>query len=141
MMRIIDCLVMHCSDSPDSADVDVNEIRRWHTDKPPQGRGWDDVGYHYVIRRSGTIEAGRMESVVGAHAEGFNSHSIGICWVGKDAQSEAQHASMIRLLRDLMARYKLMPTRVFGHCELNHGKTCPNLDLGALRAELIPTAA
>lgn len=136
-MRTIDALVVHCSDSPDElGHVDVNEIRRWHTDPPPLGRGWDDIGYHYVIKRDGTIETGRMESVVGAHAEGYNARTVGVCWVGRHEPSPEQRAAMLRLLRDLMSRYKVSTARVFGHCELNPQKTCPNIDLTELRSAL-----
>lgn len=132
-MRVIDRLVVHCSDSPDTqADIDVNEIRRWHV----VGNGWKDVGYHYVIRRDGTIEAGRMESVVGAHVESFNADSLGICWVGRHHMTGEQHAALLKLLRELMERYKLGISCVFGHKELDPKKTCPNLDMAKLRKEL-----
>lgn len=41
--------------------------------------GWAGIGYHFVIRKDGTIERGRPLSVVGAHAQGDNLHTIGIC--------------------------------------------------------------
>ena len=44
--------------------------------------GWAGIGYHFVIRKDGTIERGRPLSVVGAHAQGDNLHTIGICMAG-----------------------------------------------------------
>jgi hypothetical protein len=55
----------------------VERIRKWHLD-----RGWDDIGYHYVILRDGTIEHGRDIKYKGAHAKGSNSDSIGVCLIG-----------------------------------------------------------
>jgi N-acetylmuramoyl-L-alanine amidase len=72
-----DLLVVHCAATKASMDIGAKEIRRWHKD-----RGWDDIGYHYVIRRNGDVEIGRPENAVGAHVAGKNSTSVGICLVG-----------------------------------------------------------
>ncbi len=131
MSRVVDCIVVHCSDSPDAMDIGRVEIDQWHKE-----RGWHGIGYHYVVRRNGTIEVGRQESEEGAHALGYNAHSLGVVWVGRETQGEAQRSAMLTVLRELMSRYKVGPHRVFGHCELNPGRTCPNLDMGELRTEL-----
>jgi N-acetylmuramoyl-L-alanine amidase len=72
--RKIDLLVVHCSATVATADIGAAVIRDWH-----KQRGFKDIGYHYVIRRDGKIERGRPEQQVGAHVQGFNAHSIGIC--------------------------------------------------------------
>ncbi len=76
-MRRITQIILHCSATHPGMDIGVAEIRKWHMDK-----GWRDVGYHYVIRRSGLVENGRPLSEQGAHCEGQNANSIGICIVG-----------------------------------------------------------
>jgi N-acetylmuramoyl-L-alanine amidase len=131
-VRKIDAIVVHCSDSPDVMDVGASVIRKWHTDPP---RSWDDIGYHYVIRRSGEIECGRMESVVGAHAKGMNIASLGVCWVGKDKPSDEQYAALVKLVCELRRRYSVPIHRVYGHNEADpqSGKTCPNLNMIKLR--------
>lgn len=135
--RPIDCIVVHCSDSPDDrSSVDVREIRKWHTELPPKGNGWTDVGYHYVVRRDGEIEVGRMESAVGAHAPGYNKNSIGVVWVGKVEPSKEQRATLVKLVRELMQRYAVGPHRVFGHKELNPGRDCPVIDMVKFREEI-----
>ena len=53
------------------------DIDRWHRE-----RGWLKIGYHYVIKRDGTVETGRELEEVGAHAKGHNAISVGICMVG-----------------------------------------------------------
>jgi hypothetical protein len=65
--RTIRKIVWHCSATPEGRDVSSDEIRRWHTDPPPAGRGWRAIGYHYVIRLDSSIEPGREEHEVGAH--------------------------------------------------------------------------
>ena len=54
-------------------DIGVDDIRTWHV----RDNGWDDVGYHHVIKRDGTVEKGREHDVIGAHAKGMNTNSLG----------------------------------------------------------------
>lgn len=137
-------VVVHCSDSPDNVDIGVAEIRVWHTAPKPQGRGWKDVGYHYVVRRSGKVEVGRFENgdsvlegrEIGAHVKGHNSDALGVCWVGKTKPTDAQRHALVALLKGLCLAHGLEAKDVFGHCELDAGKTCPNLDMRALRVEV-----
>jgi N-acetylmuramoyl-L-alanine amidase len=63
-------------------DIGAEEIRAWHTDPKPQGNGWSDIGYHFVIRRSGAIEPGRPVENIGTHVRGHNSNSVAVCLVG-----------------------------------------------------------
>lgn len=70
-------LVIHCSATRAIQDIGAKEIRSWH-----KGQGWTDIGYHYVIRRSGKVEPGRARDAVGAHVGGHNSNTLGICMVG-----------------------------------------------------------
>ena len=55
--------VVHCADTPAEMDIGAAEIRKWHT----EDNGWDDIGYHYVIRRDGILENGRDTKMQGAH--------------------------------------------------------------------------
>ena len=79
-----------------SHDVSIDEIRRWHVD----GNGWDDVGYHYLIRADGTVETGRTAGTFGAHARGRN-HYYGIALTGYDAFTAEQLESLLNLLEFL----------------------------------------
>ena len=140
-MRNIKYIIVHCSDSPDNRDsVDAAEIRRWHTSPP---RNWRDIGYHYVIKRDGTVEHGRQEEVVGAHCEGYNQNSIGICLVGGvygDGRpnntndighySPAQIKSLHHLCLQIKQRHP--QAQVEGHRHFNSDKTCPNFDVQLL---------
>lgn len=130
--RKINMLVIHCSWTPPEMDIGTSTIRRWH-----RANGWLDIGYHYVIKRDGTVENGRPAHQQGAHARGYNRHSLGICLIGgKGADgndernfTEAQYKS----LRELIARLKdEHPIEdIVGHCDLDDNKTCPTFDVGA----------
>ena len=66
-------IVIHHTGSVKDMDADARQIHDWHLNQ-----GWAGIGYHFVIRKDGTIERGRPEWAVGSHAQGHNSNSIGI---------------------------------------------------------------
>ena len=137
-MRTIDKIVVHCSATPDYMDIGAGTIRQWHTDPSPKGNGWSDIGYHYVVRRNGEIEKGRPDRIAGAHARGANATSIGICWVGQNQLGDNQEKSLISLIHYIMGKYNVSIENVLGHREaVKTDKTCPNLNMDRLRAELI----
>ena len=95
-------IVLHHSAST-AGNVGAAEIHRWHQD-----RGWNGIGYHYVIRRSGDVERGRPVQAQGAHVRGQNAESIGICLTGDfriQGPSPQQIRSAQRLLRELMRAF------------------------------------
>ena len=120
-------VVIHCSAVRPDQLSSVAQIDSWHRE-----RGFKfGVGYHYVIRRDGSIEAGRPEWMVGAHCVNHNKYSIGVCYEGgldargqpADTRTAAQKATLRQLLTDLHRRY---PRAVIvGHHDLNHQKECP----------------
>lgn len=120
-MRKINKHIIHCADTPDDMDIGVAEIREWHLE-----RGWSDIGYHFVIRRDGTVEAGRSIDKMGAHAKGHNRNSIGTCLVGRDSFTHAQYESLRTIDNFLRKAYNV---ETVGHCELTIGKTCPNISI------------
>lgn len=128
-MRKINKIIVHCADTPEGRDVRAEDIKLWHTKE----RGWNDIGYHYVIDLDGTIEPGRPIEVVGAHCTGHNADSIGICYVGgcdakmqpKDTRTEEQKASLITLLKYLVAKYP--GVKIYGHRDFS-SKACPSFD-------------
>ena len=84
--------VLHHTASP---DVSVKEIDRWHKE-----RGWDGIGYHFVIRADGSVEAGRPLNKAGAHAKGRNNW-VGIALTGYDTFTDAQIKSLNALIKKL----------------------------------------
>lgn len=126
-MRQIHFVIIHCADTPADMDIGAEEIRRWHVD----GNGWSDIGYHHVIRRDGSVEPGRDERRIGAHAYGRNEDSIGVCMVGGKPDcnfTAAQWSALENLVRELLNRYS--SAQVIGHRDVS-GKTCPNFDAKA----------
>ena len=138
-MRKIDKIIVHCTDSDDSLDIGFREVNQWHKE-----RGWlspsgISCGYHYIVRRDGRIESGRPEDEVGAHCKGENSHSIGISWVGRKQFGSGQYEGLLNKLRDICDRYDIGVEQVYGHFEFDSHKTCPNLSMPHVRAELLFT--
>ena len=76
-MRRIDTIIVHCTATKAMRHFNVNDVRRWHIQ-----RGFNDIGYHYLVLVDGTIQTGRPLSIAGAHCQGHNAHSIGVCYVG-----------------------------------------------------------
>jgi N-acetylmuramoyl-L-alanine amidase len=114
-------IVIHCSATRVTQDIGVAEIRKMHL-----ARGFADIGYNLVIRRNGVVETGRGQDAVGAHVEGYNSRSCGICLVGgvgpdgKKAENNftpEQFTALRQLLRKLKKDY---PTAsIVGHRDLS----------------------
>lgn len=87
----------------EASKASVEDINRWHLE-----RGWTGIGYHYYIRKDGKVYRGRPEWALGAHAQGANDYSIGICCEGSymtETMPAAQLASLKALIRDIMQRY------------------------------------
>lgn len=120
---------VHCSATKAGQDVGVREIRQWHKEQ-----GWLDVGYHFIIRRDGTVEEGRDINAVGSHVKGYNSTSVGVCLVGginDKAQHEAnftpqQMEALRSLLLTLLAKYE--GAELMAHHDVAP-KACPSFDL------------
>lgn len=83
-----------------SHDVSAKEIDRWHKEK-----GWDGIGYHFVIRSNGDIEVGRSLKKWGAHAKGYRNGYVGIVLTGYDVFTDLQISSLEKLLGDLNIHY------------------------------------
>jgi len=147
-MREIDLIVVHCSATPPSMDIGAAEIRKWHTDPKPVGRGWSDIGYQSVIRRNGVLEHGRDMRRIGAHVHGYNTNSIGICVVGGinesgDPENNFEPPQMATLRAYLQTLLEIFPNaQLLGHRDLspdlNHDgvieenewmKACPSFDV------------
>lgn len=136
-MRKITKIIIHCSATPPDMDIGAEEIRRWHT----EGNGWSDIGYHYVIRRDGTVEPGRPVAKQGAHCAARNGNvaSIGICMVGgvkrdgkrlvvEDNFTRPQWLALRKLVRELQGEFPAIDT-ILGHRDLDPGKACPSFSV------------
>jgi N-acetyl-anhydromuramyl-L-alanine amidase AmpD len=141
-------VVIHCSGS---SFGNVKLITDWH-----KARGWRTVGYHYVIGNGyptttkqfvpasdGLLEKGRLvdnddfieSPEVGAHVEGHNVESIGICLVGNGKYTKKQLVTLVKLLEELLQIHKAVVCvdSIVGHYELNPEKTCPIINMKKFR--------
>jgi N-acetyl-anhydromuramyl-L-alanine amidase AmpD len=126
-----DTIVIHCAATRPHMDIGVEEIRKWHKE-----RGFEDIGYHYVIKRSGIVERGRDDSFQGAHAIAVNDTSVGICLVGgvdDDLQwqnnfTKAQFKSLISTIKLVKSKYEDIE-RIIGHNEVESKKECPSFNV------------
>jgi N-acetyl-anhydromuramyl-L-alanine amidase AmpD len=144
-MRNITHIIIHCSATLPGQTVTTAIIDAWH-----RQRGYDRIGYHYVIMPDGTVEKGREEETVGAHCNGYNTNSLGICYIGgldnhgrcKDTRTPEQKEALRSLVAELCRRHPI--TRIAGHRDyspdLNRNgrveshewtKTCPCFDVKA----------
>lgn len=101
-------------------DGDVEGIDRIH-----KGNGWTCIGYHFYVRKDGSIYRGRQEDTVGAHAYGTNSTSIGICAEGNfetDIMPEEQKQAIKEVVAYVKGKYNI--TKVIRHKDVN-ATACP----------------
>lgn len=141
-MKTVDKVIVHAADTPSDMDIGAEEIRRWHV----EGNGWSGIGYHYIIRRDGTIELGRdldgdgdVGEHMGAHVYGHNRGTLGVCMVGGKPgcnYTAAQWKSLEWLVRDILGRHELAATDVYGHNDFDSSKGCPMFDARAWAATL-----
>ena len=123
-MRAVNKIVIHCSATPEGRNVSAATIDGWH-----RKRGFNQIGYHYVIALDGKIEAGRPVNVMGAHvAGGGNRASIGIAYIGgvdanlkaKDTRTEAQKLALIKIIKILKNIYP--DASIHGHRDYSKDK-------------------
>lgn len=136
-MRRIKFIVVHHNGVPGR---DISNIRRTH-----KAKGWSDVGYHYVITETGVTQRGRPESKSGAHAQGLNTNSIGVCLIGNGNQTTFEPDQLDALYYKILELHEAYPdARIIGHREVNQyvakkyhtRKTCPGkyLDMDDVRS-------
>ena len=129
-MRKINKLIDHCSATREVQPISVDTIRDWHVN----GRGWNDIGYHFYIDLDGNIFKGRNIETMGAHCKGQNRNSIGVCYCGgvekdgktpKDTRNEKQKESLLAVLRTLKAMFP--DSAIHSHRDFAK-KACPSFD-------------
>ena len=119
----IKLLIVHCSDTNDNEDISAIDIHNMHL-----GFGWDGIGYHKIILKSGKIENGRPEYWIGAHVKGKNDISLGVCLIGRDKFTNKQFNSLEKILKKWKRKYP--KASIIGHRDTgNTKKTCPNFNV------------
>lgn len=129
-----DMIVIHHTGSVRDVDFGAEKIHEMHINQ-----GWAGIGYHFVIRKDGTVERGRPEWAVGSHAYGHNGHTLGIHLSGdfnaaEPTEKQIEHCAI--LVANLCEDYDIPTDRdhIVGHGELDPEVTpkgCPGLNLAA----------
>lgn len=139
-MRDLDEIIVHCTATrPDwwatrTSNQKVAEVRKWHTSPP---NNWQDIGYHFLIDRDGTVVAGRPLAVAGAHVQGHNKTSVGISLFGGHGSNAndpfeknftpEQDDALRELITSLQVQYPTIK-KVSGHNEYAN-KACPGFNV------------
>ena len=112
-----DAIVLHHADA---TSCTVQDVHRWHL-----ANGWAGIGYHFFADKSGSVFKGRPVEMIGAHIEGHNGHTVGVCAEGdyaKDEMPQAQRQAIVALTKHLLTLY--LGAEVKRHCDLN-ATLCP----------------
>lgn len=129
-MRPINKIILHCSATPEGKDFTIADIDKWH-----KARGWQGIGYHYVIYRDGSVHKGRDIETVGAHTSGYNKNSVGVCYIGgvaidgktpKDTRTKEQKMALRNLVNQLKKQFP--QATIHGHYEFA-AKACPSFKI------------
>lgn len=102
-------------------------------------RGWENIGYHYLIDKNGKLCKGRSEKFIGAHVYGHNKNSIGICLIGnydEESPTKKQIRTLIKFLKQKTKEFKIPIKNILGHREFPKvTKTCPGkfVDMDKIR--------
>lgn len=111
-MKKVEGIALHHSGVSVLQSVEV--IHNYHKSK-----GWAGIGYHYYVRKDGSVYRGRPENMAGAHCPGVNSTSIGICAEGnfsEETMSDVQKQAIIELAKDIKSRHDIKWVK--GHREI-----------------------
>lgn len=143
-MEKLQYLVIHCTDTPAGREVTSDDIRHWHTDPQPKGRGWKQVGYSDMVHLNGTIENlvpyNDDENVdaweITNGVEGKNRACRHIVYVGGqsadglrawDTRTPKQLEAMSKYVTEFHKKYPNV--KIVGHKFFNRFKACPSFDV------------
>lgn len=130
-------IILHCSATQEGKDYTIDDIHKWHLKNK-----WIGCGYNLVIYRDGSVNEGRYIDNIGAHTTGYNSTSIGICYIGgidssgkaKDTRTDKQKESLYFLIAELLNKYHLTINDVYCHRDFC-AKDCPSFDINTFKKE------
>ena len=138
-MRHLTEIIVHCTATPEGREVTKADLHQWHV----EGRGWSDIGYHYLIQLDGTVVPCRPMERDGAHVKGRNKGTVGVSYAGgvdargnaKDTRTSAQKAALTSLLVKLLDTYPSI-NHISSHQDYA-AKACPSFDATSEYAPLL----
>ena len=121
--------IHHTATSPDNPAERVRSIDADH-----RSRGWDGVGYHFLVAEDGTVFPGRPLDRQGAHIKGENGGNLGIAFIGTYTDRPPPEAALASVRR-LFVAWGFGPEAVYFHRDLA-ATECPGTwDKGVLFTE------
>jgi N-acetylmuramoyl-L-alanine amidase len=115
MKRGLNGIVIHCSATPNGKSFRAADINNMHKTRGfkrdsqavrTKNPELPNIGYHYVIGIDGKVEEGRGLEEIGAHVQGSNAKTIGICMIGTDKFTEQQWQALRELIIHLAGKIK-----------------------------------
>ena len=145
-----DKLTLHHAACCSADDIEEGKDQvRWIQDFHQNGRGWSDIGYHFLVDRAGNIYQGRPETVIGAHVGGANTGNIGVCLLGcyhppevscSQTITEESRQSIVEIFSWVSDTYGQSPAILLGHRDYFGTTACPGdniwVELPRFRAEI-----
>lgn len=139
----INKIIVHQTDGADSGAFTPYEIANYHVND----NDWAGIGYHYVIIDTGQIYLTQNPNKISYHASGNNTESIGVAITGShrltdldvdnaDLIGKKEYNSLIYLLAKLKEKYNIPYENIIGHNETSTLKSCPNLNMRAVRSDV-----
>jgi len=143
MSKQIKYLVLHCTATREFSEVTSDQIRHWHLDPPPAGRGWSRVGYTHIIHLNGSIEQlvpNNDDNIVDPWeitngVAGINSVSVHIVYAGglsadgktpKDTRTIFQTQTMRNFVLQFITKHPLF--KIAGHNRFA-ANACPSFNV------------
>ena len=117
-------IIIHCSDSEHAKHDNPQTIEDWHV-----ARGFNGIGYNYIITKNGWVWVCRGRDMEGAHCKGKNGVSIGICLTGRYEFSVQQKDALEDLLAMICTKEDISVDCIKGHKYFDPNKDCPNFDV------------
>ena len=156
MAKLIKYLVIHCSGTAYTMQVDGSMIKLWHMSPPPSGNGWSRPGYWKFIRRNGKVDVLHEineDNFIESHemtwgAKGVNDSSVHICLAGGHPRlgvkrkevydffelfTDEQFMVLKVEIKEFIAKHPQV--KVVGHYQVDYReipKTCPNVNIPEL---------
>lgn len=138
-MRKINKIIIHCSASDNPNDNSLESIEYLHMldkskpirwgDYNTHGKGFNEIGYHFVITKDGNTHFGRSVERMGAGCTGENADSIHICLTGNKHFTDIQF-SALKVLKEILEH--VFNCKSYPHNYYNKNKTCPNFDIASI---------
>lgn len=138
----IDTIVVHQTDSEDRGSFSPYYAANYHVNT----NDWAGIGYHYFVTDDGSVYQTNQDDIISYHASGYNTNSLSIAITGNhkctpdddnfDLIAKEKYNALVFVLAKISNKYNIPTEKIIGHSETGSPKSCPNLNLEQLRADV-----